>query len=133
MAEKIFKDTGLLLEFGKTQSEFEEGIDWNPDFHYVVNTSQTFDFNKIYFYFPTLNLFFESTRNIHAVYRAAKTLFDDERWEEIQDVLDEYDVWRQLHSFNFALARRKILRARDIGLITSQEVSDMAALVAHLH
>ena len=132
MAQKIFIETGLLIEDGRTQAEYESDPEWDPSQHSVVDTGQSFNDRSIYFYFPTLNLFFLSTNQIHAVYRAAKTLFTESRWDEISDILDDYDVWRMLHTFDMAVAKRKIVRARTIGLLTVAEVQSLSALVAHL-
>lgn len=132
MAQKIITETGLLVEDGRTQTEYESDPDWDPSNFSVVDTGQILESNTIFFYFPTLNLFFKSTPQIHAVYRAAKTLFTTTRWDEISDLLDEHDVWRMLNTFDLAIAKRKIIRARDKGLITVAEVQSLADLVAHL-
>lgn len=132
MAQKIFLDTSLLIEDGRTQAEYEADPDWDPAIFGIVDTFQVFDLDTVYFYFPTLNLFYKSTETIHAVYRAAETLFTQSRWEEISDLLDEFDIWRMLNTFDLAVAKRKIIRARDRGFITVAEVQSLAALVAHL-
>lgn len=132
MAEKILTDTGLLLEWGKTQAEFEAELGWNPSIMDVVDTGQGFEDRQIYFYFPTLNQFFKSTPKLHAVFRAAKTIFTESRWDEISDILDQYSLRDQLNTFDMTTARRKVQRARQIGLITAAEAQSLADLVAHL-
>lgn len=132
MAEKILIDTGLLLEWGKTQSEFEAELGWDPSTMDVVDTGQSFVDATIYFYFPTLNQFFKSTPKIHAVFRAAKTIFTESRWDDISDILDQYSLRDQLNTFDMTTARRKVQRARQAGLITAAEAQSLADLVAHL-
>lgn len=131
MAQKILTDTGLLLAWGKTQAEFEAQRGWNSDIFSVVDTGQTFEARTVYFYFPTLNQFFKSTISVHAVYRAAKTLFTAERWDEIEDILDEHGLRKHLDTFDLVKAKRKITRARAKGMLTVAEVQSLADLVAH--
>lgn len=133
MAQKIMKDTGLLLEDGRTEAEYTADPQWNDLYFDVVDTGQTFEERTIYFYFPTLNQFFKSTKRIHAVYRAAKTLFTESRWDEIEDILDEHGIREHLHTFDLSKARRKIQRARSKGMLTATEVQSLADLVAHLN
>lgn len=135
MAQKILSDSGLLIEAGKTTSEFESAGDWDPINCQVVNTGQTFDSDdrSKWFYFPTLNTFYQATSKKHAVFAAAETLFTAERWTEIEDILDERGSVREsLARLDLTRARRKIQRARTLGLITVAEVQALAQLVAHL-
>jgi len=135
MAQKIFTDCGRLIDSGKTAEEYQEQPDWNAAIHDTVDTGQTFDLStrQMWFYFPTLGLFFESTEKQHAIFAAAKTLFTATRWKEIEDILDSQGAIREMIArFDLTLARRKIARARAQGLITAIETTALANLVAHL-
>jgi len=146
MAQLIFLDTGMMLDAGHTQAEYEARDDWDPLSMAVVDTGQTFEpFNPAlpaqgwvpkcqkWFFFPTLNSFFQSTSKKHAILSAAETLFSPSRWDEIKSAVEEQGSFsRSLSRLDLSEARKKIIRARDKGLITPQEVSDLAALVAHL-
>lgn len=132
MAEKILTETGLLIGWGKSQAEFEAETGWNPAIMSVVDTGQTFEDQTIYFYFPTLDQFYKSTPKVHAVYRAARTAFTSERWDEIRDILDEHNLWHHLNTFDMTVARRKVQRARSKGLITVDEAQTLSQIVSHL-
>lgn len=148
MAQLIFKDSGLLLAEGQTQGEFEADPGYDSNFHQVVDTGQEFETFVMepgeptvgwvptvqkWFYFPTLNLFVQSSRKKHAILAAAETLFSPSRWDEILNYIDEQGGFRtMLHDLDLSTARRKIQRARDKGLITAAEVQALAELVAHL-
>lgn len=133
MAEKILNDTKLLVEFGRSQSEYESDDDWDPAYFSVVDTGQlNLDAKRIYHYFPSIGLFCHTTRRVPGIYRAAKTLFTPERWEEIEDILDEHGSREMLHLLNLGLFRRKLARARSKGLITVSERTSLVDLLAHL-
>ncbi len=146
MAQKIFIDSGMMLDEGRTPAEYMAQADWNPAIMQIVDTGQVFDQldmgppatgrvpqNQKWFYFPSLNQFFQSTDKKHAIIAAAETLFTAERWEEIMDYIDEQGGFqRQLARMDLKTARRKIQRARAKGLITTDEVQALAELVAHL-
>lgn len=133
MAQKMLLETGLLVEDGRSVAEYMADPNWDPLIYQTADVVQAFDSENPWFYFPTLNQFFRSTPRIHAILRAARTLFTATRWDEIIEHLEEQGAIPQyLGQLNLPVVRRKILKARDKGLITASEVSDLAALVAHL-
>lgn len=146
MSQKIFNDTGLLIDDGYSAEEYQERPDWDPNLMSIVDTGQTFkEFSlnpvasgrvpdrQVWFYFPTLNLFFQSTRKTHAIIAAAKTLFASERWSEIEDILEEHGpIYEFLARLDLQKVRHKIARARSLGLITDTEVQQLSNLVSHL-
>lgn len=133
MAQKIFRETGLMMEDGRTIAEYQADPDWDPLIHDVVDVVQTFEDSVPYFWFPTLNQFFKSTRRVHAIFRAAKTLFSASRWEEIRDALESRGgLLDHLANFDIPSVREKVIKARDAGLITVAETQDLAQLIAHL-
>ena len=138
MAQLINSDTGILVEEGKTEAEFLAWEGYDPTHNEVVDTGQTFELNRvpkrqIWFYFPSLNIFVQSTRHQHAILTAAKSLFTETRWDEIEDILEEHGAINEiLNRLDLRKMRRKIQRARQKGLITAAEVSALSDLVAHL-
>jgi hypothetical protein len=152
MAQKILKDSGLLIDEGRSQSSFESDVDWDPAFYEVVDTGQVFEpldvppegpptgpatgrspKRQTWFYLPSRNLFFENTRRSHAIFAAAKSIFTPERWDEIEDALDEYGPIRDLlNRMDMTRLRRKVQKARAAGLITVAEAQALADLVDHL-
>jgi hypothetical protein len=146
MTQKIFVDSGMMLDEGKTPAQFMAEPDWDPQIMQIVDTDQEFDQldmgppatgrvpeNQKWFYMPSLNRFFLNTRRKHAIVAAAETLFTAERWEQILDYIDEQgDFQALLHRLDLKTARRKIQRARAKGLLTTDEVQDLGDLVAHL-
>lgn len=146
MAQKILTDSGLLIDEGKTAAEYTSAPDWDPAVYQIVDTGQTFDpfvtdpvtsgrvpNRQTWFYLPSLNKFFQSTRKVHAIIAAAKSLFTVARWSEIEDIIEDQGPVRAfLDSLDLGKIRRKISRARAAGLITQAEVDALQALVAHL-
>lgn len=133
MAQKIFLETALLVEDGRTAAEYQSDPDWDPLVFDIVDVVQTFNDFTPYFWFPTLNQFFASTPKFHAIFRAAKTLFTPSRWDEIRDALESRGgVLEHLNQFDLPTVRAKVIKARDAGLITVAEAQDLAQLVAHL-
>lgn len=146
MAQKVFVDSGMMLDEGKTPFQFMAEPDWDPAIMQIVDTGQVFDQLDMgppatgwtpeiqkWFYFPSLNLFFLSVGKKHAIIAAAETLFTVSRWEEILNYIDEQGGFQELlHRLDLTMARRKIQRAWSKGLITTIELQALADLVAHL-
>lgn len=146
MAQKIFVDSGLMIDEGKTPAQFMAEPDWDPAIMQIVDTGQVFDQldmgppatgrvpeGQKWFYFPSLDQFVISTSKKHAILAAAETLFSASRWEEILDYIDEQGAFRSmLNRLDLTTARRKIQRAKNKGLITTAEVQALSALVQHL-
>lgn len=147
MAQKIFVDSGLMLEEGRTPAQFMAEPDWDPAIMQIVDTGQEFDQLDMgdgastgwvpeiqkWFFFPALDMFFISTNKKHAIIAAAETLFTAERWEQILDYIEEQGGFQTLlHRLDLNTARRKFQRARTKGLITNAEMQSLGTLVEHL-
>jgi len=127
--QSIHTDTGKLMESGKSQAELESAEWWDPAVFSVVDSAQSFaDWEtrrgrfEVWIWVPGLNLFFQNSRGKHAIMKAAKTLFTAERWEEIEDTLEQHGIQRLLLLWDKAKIRSRILRARDLGFLTTVEV-----------
>ncbi len=147
MAQKVFIDSGLMLEEGRTPAQFMADPDWDPAIMQIVDTGQVFDQLDMgdgpstgwvpeiqkWFYFPSLDQFVLGTGKKHAIIAAAETLFTAERWEQILDYIEEQGGFRTvLNRLDLSTARRKFQKARTKGLITTAELQSLGTLVEHL-
>lgn len=138
MAQLINSDTGLLIEEGADQATYEDMDYYDPSVHQVVNAIQSFDLNRVpkrevWFYFPILNLFYQSTREEHAIVVAAKNLFAEDRWDDIEEALDEIgSIDELLNRLNLKKVKRKFQILLEKGLVTSGELQTLRDLVAHI-
>ena len=137
MAQLIFKDSGLLIHEGQPPIIYQNWPSYNEETHTIVFVEQEFPNrrreNQIWFYFPTLDLFFQNDRSEHAAIKAFRTLLDAERFYEIIDCLDECGAIHEcLHCMEIAKFRRKLERLRSASKITIQEKTIMDDLVVHL-
>ena len=144
MAELIFKDTGLLIDEGDTAENYMERIEFDPEFHQIVNTGQQFNrsstkchlmrspMRQVWFYFPTLNKFFLNERSEHSAIKAFKSVLGPERFTDIMDDLEETGpIHDCLHALDIPKLRRKLERLRQKGLISIQERVNLDDLVIH--
>ena len=127
--QSIHTHTGKLMESGKTQSDLESAPWWDPAVFSVTDTAQTFDDwetrrgrFEVWYFVVGLNRFFKTSRGKHAILKAAETLFTAERWDEIEDILEKHGIDRLLGLWDKPKIRRQILRARDLGFLTTAEV-----------
>lgn len=138
MAQLYMIDSGGMIHQGKTVAEYqsEKFWSWNPVFHATAASTQEFpaEWKKggRWIFIPSLGKFFQRVADLHPILVAASTLFTPERWEEIEDILDEIgNVNQLLRDKNFKKLRRKVQRARSKGLITVEETQSLASVVAH--
>jgi len=134
--ESFYKQNRRLIESGKTQQEIESSLIWNPATMELTDTGQSFDDIETrrqnfetWHYAAGLDQYFKTVRGYHGFMTAFSTLFDPTRWEEIEHLLDEMDVHRLLSLGNLARLRKKVLRARDNGLLTAGEIQLMSNVV----
>lgn len=126
-----------MIHQGLTDTEYQNNpfFVWDPAVHAIANSAQAFpekwkDTNWLFV--PVLGQFFTRVDGRHPLFVAASTLFTPERWEEIEDWLEEHaDVHHLLRRANFKKLRRKVQRVRDKGLITTAEAQSLASVVAH--
>lgn len=145
MAQLILKDSGLLIEEGNAAALAAAN---DPAFYAVVDTGQVFDAfdmtpgqptvgrvpdRQVWFYFPTKNRFFQSTRKYHAIEKAIGDEFGAARGEEILDYLERFGPIREtLDKLDTKKARRKLVAAVNAGHITAQEAQALRDLIVHL-
>lgn len=134
--ESYLKSNGKLMESGKTSQQLKQALWWDKDKFGISDSGQTFDNLETrrskfenWHYAPGLNSYFKTERGSHGLVKAFETLFSTERWEEIEHLLDEMDIHRLLDLGNLSRLKKKIIRARNNGLITSQEITLMAQVV----
>lgn len=127
--EACHTETGRLLASGWTQTEIETAPWWNPAEFSITDTGQTLPTwqerqasNQRWHYVAGLNQYFQSDGMFHGFFKAAKTLFTPERWEEIYDTFTEYHIPELILKGEKAKIKRMIIRARDRGLVTTEEV-----------
>lgn len=154
MAQLFFLDTGLLVHQGELASVYAALESYDPAIHGISEEDTVFDndltigdppdeqpnpnhwANFPWFYIPGLNAYFRNKDGIHAYLWGAKSVFDaidPNRWEEIEDILDEHgDVNDMLDKFQISRVRRKFVRARNKDLITTAELQALRAIVEHL-
>jgi hypothetical protein len=130
MAQKIFKDTQLLMHTGLTQPQYIAEDDWDDALHQCWSTGQTMDPKDIWFYVPSQAQFFRSYRDKHAFLSVLETLFLPARWTEILNLLEQHDIHSLLNKFDIDAVRAKISLIEDAGDITTQEETDMLAALA---
>jgi len=149
MAQLIFKDSGLLLDEGDTASNYadtDKHPEYDPAVHEIVDTGQTFDpfvmnpgqpttgrvpERQTWFYIAAMNKFYLNTRRRHSILQAAKELIDDDaRWEQIQDALEEQGAISEYFAeLDLQSVKRKVIRAREMGRITAEEVATLRSLL----
>lgn len=130
MAQKLFKDTGLLIHTGKSQPEYIAEDDWDDNLHQCWSTGQTMDPKDIWYYIPSQAQFFRSYPTKHAILSVLETLFLTARWTEVLNLLEAHDIHGLLNKFDIEQVRAKIAIIEDAGDITTQEETDMLAALA---
>lgn len=132
MAQLIFIDSGMLVDVGEEFPEFD------PKFHQIVDTGQVFhEFRvpkkQVWFYCPATEQFYLSNRKKHGLINALQSKFEDqERWDEILDVLEDLGIEDLLDRLNVTKLRKKIQKARSRGHFTVEECQKMLAVFDHL-
>jgi len=78
-----------------------------------------------------MNKFYLNTRRRHSILQAAKELIDDDaRWEQIQDALEEQGAISEYFAeLDLQSVKRKVIRAREMGRITAEEVATLRSLL----
>jgi hypothetical protein len=147
MSQLYLKDSGAMIHQGKTALEYqtEPMWSWDPAFHSIADSPQIFPsdwegvqmgeriLKRCWLFVPHIGQFFRREGRLHPILAAAKTLFTAERWEEIEDLLDELgDVNKLMRNKEFSVLRRKIARARDKGFITQAEFQSLKDVASHL-
>lgn len=143
MAQLYYLDSGAMIWQGKTAGQYqsEPMWSWDPLVHGIANSPQTFPAKwkrrdppgGAWLYVPVIGEFFRKIEDTHPILVAAATLFTPERWEEIEDLLEELgDVSQMLWRKSFKKLRRKVQRARANGSITVEEAQKLASVAAHL-
>ena len=138
MSQLYKQDSGAMIHQGKTETEYqtEPFWDWDAEVHAIANSAQTFPTewtSRRWLFVPSIGRFFRNSPGNHAILKAAATLFDPSRWEEIEDLLDEHaDIQSMVRRADFVRVRRKITRVKNKGLITDQEAQTLKSVFAHL-
>jgi hypothetical protein len=139
MGQLFYQDSGAMIHQGKTLTQYQSEPMWslNPDVHAIADSDQEFpddwETGGRWLFIPSLGKFFRRLDDLHPILVAASTLFTSERWEEIEDLLDEVgNVNLLLRRKHFKKLRRKVQRARSKGLITVDEAQKLASVSAHL-
>lgn len=134
MAQIYYHDSMMMVHQGETVDDYEEN--W-PDYDSATQTitasAQVFQENWdrfAWFYMPSIGEYFKTTDKRHAYFEAAKALFSASRWEEIEDGLDEVGPLNQYFaSMDLPKIKRKVQRARDLGIITTAELQALSGLL----
>lgn len=148
MAQLIFKDSGLLLDEGDTAENYadtDKHPEYDPNFHDIVDTGQTFQTfvmtpgqpttgrvpdRETWFYVNGVGKFYLNQRRRHAILSAAAELIGEARWEEIQDALEEQGpIHEYFADLDLQTVKRKVIRAREKGLITQAEILQLRSLL----
>lgn len=138
MSQLYLTDSGALIDQGKTETEYQTVPFWNWDsqIHAIANSAQTFPENwdsRRWLFVPSIGRFFRNSPGNHAILKAAATLFDAARWEEIEDLLEEHgDIQEMVRRADFVRVRRKITRVKNKGLMTATEAQTLKSVFAHL-
>jgi hypothetical protein len=132
MAQLIFNDTGMLVDQGRSAVEYENDPDFDPGIFQVVDVVESFLPGTIYFYFPSLNMFFKFTLRKHAISRAFQHVLSPTRIQEIIDDLESNgSIYYHINRLNIEQIRRKINRLYDNAKLTLEERDDLIAVLAH--
>lgn len=125
MAQLYNLDSGLLDHQGKTDAEYLDRDDYDPNIHGITYVTQVFPdpWEQIpFFYVASLNAYFEFEYGYHPLTVAAKTLFTPTRWEEIEEALEEQGNFEHhLGKLNMKKIRKLIDKAERKTLITNGE------------
>jgi hypothetical protein len=131
MAQIYNSDSGLMAHQGQDVIDYQDWDDFGS--WTVTNSAQVFpaDWEQhAWFYVESIGQYFKAEGDLHALFVAAKTLFTPERWEEIRDALDEMGpIKSYLDRLDLPRLKRKAQRARDIGLITQDELTALSGLL----
>lgn len=124
--------TGRLLASGWTQGQIEGAPWFDPAEFAISDTGQILEDwlvrqakNERWVYLPGLNAYYQSIGWKHAFFAAAETLFTPERWAELEAAMEEHQIPQLLMRGERQKIKKKILRARDKGLITTAEVQTL--------
>jgi len=146
MAQLYLKDTGLLIDEGRSAEVYQGAPGWNPAYFAIADTGQEFKPFKmgdgpttgrvpereVWFFVPQDNLFYQSTPAVHAIEAAAKTSFSAGRWSAIKDAIEDHcDMRALLDRLEIPTLRRKIKRAFDLKKITAQELKRLRDVMKH--
>ena len=121
--------TKKLIASGLTQEQIETAPWFDPTIFSISNTGQALPTweerqatNQRWYFVSGLNLYYQAEGMFHGFLKAAKTLFTAERWEEIYDAFIEHNIPELLLRNEKLKVKRMILRAKDKGMITTEEV-----------
>jgi hypothetical protein len=137
MSQLIYQDSYGMIHQGETALEYQTNpfYTWDPAVHEIVDSVQSFPGNwqdTIWFWVPSIGEFFTRVNDMHPFIVAASTLFTVQRWEEVEDSLEELcDVHRLLSRANFTKFRRKVQLAQSKGSITTGEATTLESVVTH--
>lgn len=130
MAQSYLKSTYELLDSGKTVEQLESDPFFNSGEMATVDTGQIFNDWIVrrqnwerWHLVQGLNLFFLTTQKKHGWISALETLFDPIRWEEIEHILDENNIFVLINQWDIPRLKKKFIRAKDRGIITVSELS----------
>lgn len=133
MAQIYLNDSKVMQHQGETQATYEAWPDYSVGTHTIVDIPQTFPadwFEYAWFWIPGLSQFVKRDNGQHPYLVALQSLFTAQRWEEILDALDEQgNISRYFDNLNLPKAKRKAIRARDKGLITTAELQALSQLI----
>ena len=140
MAQLIMKDSGLLIEEGRTQQQYESDPGWDPNYFSVVDTGQTFDQldldpvasgrvpdRQVWFYVQSLDQFFQSTGPKHAYLSALETQFSPGRWTALINGID-WPINELLHELKMDDVNARLTLEQSGGLMDAGELAGMTAV-----
>lgn len=135
MAEAYHKESFKLCDSGKSQSALENAEWFDPDRFAVSHSGQVFDDwqtrvsnLEAWHFVPGMNTYFRSERDSHGIIKALETLFTPERWAEIDHVIEDERVVELLWRCKYQRLKKKIVRAKNKGLLTQDDTQLMAQI-----
>lgn len=135
MAEMYHLDSGLVALAGMTIQELTVYPGYENEIYGLIDTgvpelASGVPLGETWFYISGANTCYKSTNKKHAYWRAMRDILGESRWEEVCDALEEQGPLKEyLAALDFPTLKRKAQRAKDKGLITQTELTNLAALL----
>jgi len=136
MAQCYFKDTGLLVDQGDTEANYQAAGWYDSQIHATCNESFSFpaDWRDMpWFYVPSTNSFYRYRDGLHPILQAAETQFTGPEWTDMTNKLDEIGGFCDcLNRMDITRFQAKIVYAESSARISSADATKLNSVIAHL-